>query len=83
MSPITYAIATIDKPNARAIPSVPSTEPAIAALPQPNKTRTIVPINSDIYLFIKIPQFIFLIHLIKIFLFSKPSNSFYKQVYKE
>ena len=52
MSPITYAIATIDNPNAIAIPRFPKTEPAIAALPHPNNTRTIVPINSAIYLFI-------------------------------
>ena len=41
----------MDKPNAIAIPKVPKASPAMAALPHPNRTRTIVPINSEIYLY--------------------------------
>ena len=72
MSPITYAIATMDKPNAIAIPKLPSTVPAIAALPHPNKTRTIVPINSLTYLFINSPTFIFIVCYIFIFSLFSP-----------
>lgn len=43
------AIATIERPKAIAIPNVPRTEPAIAALPHPKRTKTAVPINSAIY----------------------------------
>jgi hypothetical protein len=59
----------MDKPKAIAIPRLPNIVPAMAALPQPKRTRTIVPINSEIYLFIKFPLDYF-------FSLLKPSNTF-------
>ncbi len=57
--PIAYAMATTDSPKAMATPRVPTPvvtapgiSPAKTALPHPIKTRIIVPIISDTYLFI-------------------------------
>lgn len=62
MSPITYAIAIIDRPNASAIVSVPTVPsipiaPATDAVPQPNKTSTAVPNSSQKYFFIGFTSF--------------------------
>ena len=47
--PMTNAIATMERPNAMAMPSVPSVAPATAALPQPNSVSTNVPNASAAY----------------------------------
>ncbi len=47
--PITNAMATIDRPNAMAMPRLPRTLPAMAALPQPKNVRTNVPNASAMY----------------------------------
>ena len=49
---MTNAMAMIDRPNAMAMPSVPSVAPATAALPQPNSVSTNVPNASAAYFFI-------------------------------
>ncbi len=57
--PMAYAIATTDRPKAKATPSVPTpsphepaTSPVNMALPHPMITSTMVPINSAKYFFI-------------------------------
>ena len=51
--PTTNAMAMMDRPNANAMPSVPSVAPAMAALLQPNSVRTNVPSASAPYFFIE------------------------------
>ena len=50
--PMTNAIATMDRPNASAMPTGPSAAPPIAALPQPNRVSTKVPSVSAAYFLI-------------------------------
>ena len=48
-SPMTKAMAMIDRPKAKAMPRLPSAAPATAALPQPKNVRVKVPSASAAY----------------------------------